>query len=188
MSRFTKTLDPCRPVDSRQMELPGLTLSRQGFPARTSVRLVVKRALMASVRDCGPKSLGSLASFDRVSRSWRTAQSCLVEGWAEFSETWPRSGTMRSGIAYRLPTLAPLNAEIGSGLLPTLIAGDGKGGRNGTAKGRSLSSGLTLTDWLWLEVGPGMLDPGSGERMMGFPIGHTDLPRSAMLSSRKSRS
>ena len=43
----------------------------------------------------------------------------LARGLTEFSETWPRSGTMRSGIAYRLPTLVPLTAGTESGSWPT---------------------------------------------------------------------
>ena len=34
-----------------------------------------------------------------------------------FSETWPRSGLMRSGTAYRLPPLVPLTDATGSGSL-----------------------------------------------------------------------
>src|SRR5207253_1182561 len=62
----------------------------------------------------------SLASYDRASSSWRTSQFSLFGGCSEFSETLPRSGMTRSGIAYQLPPLAPLTAEIDSGLLPTL--------------------------------------------------------------------
>ena len=67
-----------------------------------------------------------LGSYDQSTSSWRTSQHCLVaqaseeaHGLAEFSETWPRSGMMRSGTAYRLPPLARSITEIGSGLLPT---------------------------------------------------------------------
>jgi hypothetical protein len=48
----------------------------------------------------------------------------LVEGWTEFSETWPRSGTMRSGIAYQLPPLVRLTDETDSGLWPTPARSD----------------------------------------------------------------
>jgi hypothetical protein len=36
-----------------------------------------------------------------------------------FSETWPRSGLMRNGIAYQLPPLVPLTDATGPGLWPT---------------------------------------------------------------------
>src|SRR6185503_20495896 len=80
---------------------------------------------------CGDKSLDWLANYDHASSSWKTSQICFLEkgelGLAEFSETWPRSGTMQNGTAYRLPTLAPLTNEIGSGLFPTVLKADGTG-------------------------------------------------------------
>src|SRR4051812_35569144 len=49
----------------------------------------------------------SFSSFDRATSSWRTSQLCLDGDLAEFSETWPRAGMTRSGIAYPLKPLAP---------------------------------------------------------------------------------
>ena len=54
----------------------------------------------------GASTHGSFAYFDRASSSWRTCQRCLVEGSDEFSETWPRAGTMRNGIASAHPRRA----------------------------------------------------------------------------------
>lgn len=68
----------------------------------------------------------SLASYDPTSSSWKTSQRSLVEDLETFSETWPRSGTMRGGIAYPLPPLAPLTGATGSGLLPTPEASNTK--------------------------------------------------------------
>ena len=67
----------------------------------------------------GPNMRASLANYDPASFSWRTSQRCLVEGWTVFSETWPRSGMMRGGIAYQLPPLAPLTSGTGYGSWPT---------------------------------------------------------------------
>lgn len=47
------------------------------------------------------------ASFDPEACSWRTSQLSLLEGSTEFSETWPRAGTMRSGTAYQRQPSAP---------------------------------------------------------------------------------
>jgi hypothetical protein len=152
------------------------------FPARA-----LKPGWAAAEAVYGQNLPGSFATFDRATSSWKTYQRCFLEEWEPFLETWPRSGMTRSGIAFLLPTLASPKGGIGSGLLPTLIAGDAKGARNGTASTRDLSSGLTLTDWLWLNVGRGMVDPGSAEQLMGFPIGWTELEPSAMPSSPKSR-
>lgn len=78
--------------------------------------------------DYGPSSPVFLARFDLASRSWRTCQGSFLEmtgdGLAAFSGTWPRSGSMRNGTAYRLPPLARLTDGIASGLLPTPCAID----------------------------------------------------------------
>ncbi len=77
--------------------------------------------------DFGASTHGSFAYFDRASSSWRTCQRCLVEGSDEFSETWPRAGTMRSGIAYRRAPSAPIIGEIGYSCWPTPTAIDSTG-------------------------------------------------------------
>jgi hypothetical protein len=74
---------------------------------------------MANAAACGSSTPDLLAKFDPATSSWRTSQRCLVEGWNEFSEAWPRSGTMRSGIAYQLPPLARLTDATEYGLWPT---------------------------------------------------------------------
>ena len=60
-----------------------------------------------------------LASYDPATSSWRTSQLSLDGGLTEFSETWPRSGTMRSGMCYRLLTLGRRTSASDSGLWPT---------------------------------------------------------------------
>jgi hypothetical protein len=103
---------------SGQMELPSIA-SWAASHARTSARLGEALASKVSVRVYGRNTPASLASFDRDTSSWRTFQLCLVEGWPEFSETWPRSGMMRNGTAYQLEPLAPLTSGIDCGLWPT---------------------------------------------------------------------
>ena len=88
-------------------------------PARTSATPAAAPASRVPGRDYGASSPDLLASYDPDTSSWRTSQRCLVEGWTAFSETWPRSGLMRSGIAYRLPPLVHLTAGTGFGSLPT---------------------------------------------------------------------
>ncbi len=77
-----------------------------------------------SDQDCGENMLDLLARYDPDTLSWKTSQRCFFEDYQTFSETWPRSGTMRNGIAYRLPTLAHLTVEIESGFWPTPTAMD----------------------------------------------------------------
>ena len=104
--------------DLLPMELP-LTRYAEGSRARTSQTLASALALRVSEAVSGPNTRASLASYDPASSSWRTSQRCLVEGWTVFSETWPRSGMMRSGTAYQLAPLAPLTSGTGSGSWPT---------------------------------------------------------------------
>lgn len=103
---------------SHQMELPSMP-SAGGSRARTSARPGKVLASKGIDRDYGVSAPALLANFDPKSFSWRTSQRCLVEDWTRFSETWPRSGLMRSGIAYQLPPLVPLTCGTVSGLLPT---------------------------------------------------------------------
>jgi hypothetical protein len=74
---------------------------------------------MANDRGCGRNSSVPFASYDPDTRSWRTSQGCLFGGWIAFSATWPRSGTMRNGSAYRRRPLVPRTSAIGSSLWPT---------------------------------------------------------------------
>lgn len=68
---------------------------------------------------CGPKCLESFAKLDHDGSWLKTYQGCcqyLMDGSLEkWSEVWPRAGMLLNGIAYRLPPLAPLTREIGSG-------------------------------------------------------------------------
>jgi hypothetical protein len=93
----------CEPLTGdRGEEL--LTSYRAGFRARTSVPQERAPELTASEAASGPKWQGSLARYDRVSRSWKTRQCLLFEDLAECLETWPKWGTTRDGAAYRQPT------------------------------------------------------------------------------------
>lgn len=88
---------------------------------------------MESALACFLKSSGSLASYDRNTSSWRTAQTSLLEleagGLDTFSGSWPRSGMMRNGMSYQLPDLVPPTSESVSGsLLPTPVARSGSTG------------------------------------------------------------
>jgi hypothetical protein len=64
--------------------------------------------------DCSTNSCESFAWFDRASSCWKTSQRCLDGEWATYSESFPRAGTMRSGIAFRRPPSAPITVGIGS--------------------------------------------------------------------------
>ncbi len=129
----------------------------------------------APAADSGPSLLGSFASYDPATCSWKTSQRCLGGGWIEFSETWPRAGTMLSGIAYRQEPSAPISAVTACLSLPILpgpTACDFKGsGRVRVERGANGN----LRDW-WNEKYRFVYPPARcSEYLMGFPIGHTDL-------------
>src|SRR6186713_1934435 len=99
-----------------------LTLFAEAFPVSRTPWLasVPDRATSAT---CGPTSPDSFASVT-PDGSWRKtcqgySQVTLDGSLEQFSETWPRAGMTRNGIAYRLPPSAPLIGEIASGLWPT---------------------------------------------------------------------
>ena len=102
------------------MQLDLLTSFPEDSPVRTLVAQDKGPGLMAKEAVYGEKSSVSLAKFDPDTSSWRTPQRCLLEGWEQFSQSWPRSGMMQNGIAYRLPPLVPNISATGFGLLPTL--------------------------------------------------------------------
>jgi len=108
---------PCQDI-SNAGKRAGITGSRSRL-WREMVRCVrvVRPELVFGGRWCV-----AFAWYDRSSSLWRTWQRCLVEGWASFSETWPRSVMTRSGIAYRPQTLEPLTLDDESGLWPTMRA------------------------------------------------------------------
>jgi hypothetical protein len=116
--------------------LDTLTSSAADFPVRTSRS--PERVLVLQGREAGsgPNTRVSLASYDPATSSWRTSQLSVLGGLEPYLETWPRSGLMRSGIAYQLPTWVPLTDETGSGLLPTPNRPDG---------GRTLPAGTSRT-------------------------------------------
>lgn len=148
------TCEPLPPIASAQMELLPMS-SAAGFPAKTSARPAEALELMARAAVCGASTPALLANFDLPTSSWRTSQHCLVEGLTVFSETWPRSGTMRSGIAYQLPPLARATDATESGLLPTPDTGlspnghGRRGGRPNNGHQSGLSSSAMAKHGLW---------------------------------------
>lgn len=67
----------------------------------------------------GPSSPASFAYFDPDSSCWKTYQATFLSGLEQFSETWPDSGTMRSGCVYERQISARPTCESVSLLWPT---------------------------------------------------------------------
>ena len=217
-----KMSDPLQQTLFPAMELDGLMSSRVGSHAKTLAMPESAQGL-AKEPDQGysPKSSALLASYDRNSSSWRTLQLCFLaqakneaDGLAEFSESWPRSGTMHSGIAYRRETLAHPTSEIVSGFWLTSAGMDWKccgAPSEVVRKSQTLGSTLlaptprksrgytaystvgfapSLTEWITGHRGAGTNglkpNPSFVEWMMGFPIEWGVLPPAATPLSRKS--
>jgi hypothetical protein len=104
--------------------------SPAAFPARMFPSLASALASKVRVLVSGANTGVSLARFDPDTSSWRTSQACLVSGWEQFSETFPRSGMMRSGTVSQLQPSVPLTAAtvFGSWPTPTARLGDPKRG------------------------------------------------------------
>jgi hypothetical protein len=152
------------------------------FPAKTSATAATKLGLKENEAGYGSKWHGSFAKFDLDSCSWKTSQRCLVEGWASFSQTWPRWGLMRDGECWELQTLEASKSGNGFGYWPTLKASDGEQfSSNLNYFKRRLNIAPDLPVIVALSTPPtakgyyGRLHPEWCEWLMGWPIGWTKL-------------
>lgn len=57
--------------------------------------------------DSGLKYIASFARWDQSLFSWKTSNLSLFEDSTSYSGAWPRFGTMRSGVCFRLPVPRP---------------------------------------------------------------------------------
>lgn len=103
-------------------------LSQADSPARISQQPGKVLESMAYVLDCGRKCTGSLAKYDHDSHLWRTLHYSLLGDLEPFSETWPKSGTMRNGVCWERMTLEHRTEGKESGYWPTPTASDATGG------------------------------------------------------------
>ncbi len=173
-----------------------LTSFLAGFPVKTSQPLVEEQASEELVQVSGARWSELFARWDLDSCSWRTPQCSLVEGLELFSETWPRSGSMRSGSCWARPMSELHTKEIGSGFWPTPTKTDislrkKKYSQGGTALSLAVQRWPTptkhnskecaapseykrKTPTLAAQAG-GKLNPIWIEWLMGWPMGWTDL-------------
>ena len=102
-----------------------------GSPARTFQLLENGQDSQEQEADFGVNSSARFAYYDPDTSSWRTYQDCLPltedETLGEYSETWPKAGTMRNGKCYLQDSLEPRIYDDGSFLWPT--ADTHQGGR-----------------------------------------------------------
>lgn len=112
LSRFGMTCEPLTEIRGAEL----LTWWLAGFPVRTLASPGKAPASPEPVAECGVTWRGSLAKFDPVSSSWKTAQLCLL-GDSELSLViWPRSGMTADGQCWELPMSGRRTNEIDSGL------------------------------------------------------------------------
>lgn len=134
-SRSSTMCEPSPPIACERLAY-SLTSSAADSPAKTLVSQGGALAWTELGAGFGQSSSDWFARYDLHSSSWRTRQACLVSEWEQFSETWPRSGTMRNGTVCQLADLVPPISGNGFGLLPTPTVGGG---------GQSLPEGTTPT-------------------------------------------
>lgn len=153
-----------------------LTWFQAGFRARTSASPDQVTASKANGVDSGKSSHGWFARFDRASCSWKTAQCSLLGDSESFSQTWPRSGSMRTGKCYLLPERERHIFGSGSGLWPTPTASMHKGWspRHNRASTDDRLDYSIEREAHELNIA-GRLNPPWVEWLMGWPIGWTDL-------------
>lgn len=120
LSRFGMTCAPL--TEGRGEELLMSLLA--DFRAKTSAPPVPAKASKASEAAYGPKWLGSFARYSPSESKWKTAQCSLLGDSDEFSETWPRWGSMRNGESFlrQIPALPICASE--SGFWQTPVADD----------------------------------------------------------------
>lgn len=137
--------------------------------------------LMVQNLECGITWQGSFARFDRDSSSWKTPQCSLLEGLDKYLETWPRWGTMRSGVCWERLTPEHLTSVTESGSLPgdgrlwmTPKASDGIFATpSTTGRTRRMSTHLGTQMKFSVPENGGRPNPDWIEWLMGWPIGWT---------------
>lgn len=172
-SRFGMTFEPL----TGRLGAGLLTLWLAGFHAKTSAQPGRVPASTASEADSGRKWQGSFAKYDRERSSWRTPQCSLLGDSDEFSETWPRWGSMRNGVSYLRPTPALPICESASGLWPTPTVHG-----NYNRKGASKSSGDGLATAVRMYPTPCAIDAGTGRINKSRSPGAAERPTLAMMA------
>jgi len=139
----------------------------EDFHAKTSQQQEKAQELMESDQECGEKWLASFVKYDHDSSSWKTHQCSLLGDLDEFSETWPRWGSMRIGECWELTMLEQniSGTEFGLWPTPTTPSGGGNCGGSGAYK-NALKNGTHI---------PHSINPNLYEWLMGWPQGWTDL-------------
>ena len=177
-----------------------LTWYLEGFPVRTSQALETEKVLTVNGLDFGGKWRESLMKCDPVLRSWKTHRCLWEEVLPKSCVTLPQSGMTLGGVLWEHITPADPTAENGFGLWPTPRCTEAE--MKPRVATQDLLNGIRSHGWDLCEAvydaamthhreWPGMVEPGEimadgmpspswWEWLMGWPIGWTDVTRSAM--------
>lgn len=172
LSQYGITFGPL--TEDRGEEL--LTWFLAASLARTSALPEKEPELPESAADCGQKWRGSLATFDRVSSSWKTAQLSLLGDSEQSSVIWPRSGMTAGGQCWELQTLGRRTKGTDCGLWPTPVASLWKNGKSGKGFGMNLSEKVKL----FPTPSTNGLDGGSNSRKAAKERGMWPTPTSSL--------
>ena len=183
----------------------------EAFPARISVVQEQAQGLTEREVGSGKRWQGSFAKYDQDTSLWRTHQCSLLGDFTEFSETWPKWGSMQNGVCWERTMLVPTISEKEFGLWPTPVSVglDGGSGSRKMIKRLTQAALQDQTKWPTPTVqdaknngGPsqhrrnntplnamvgGKLNPTWVAWLMGWPLGWTDLNASAMGKYRQWR-
>lgn len=163
---------PTKPISS-SIEL----LIRELMPSLAAGRVRMRRlpiapprqALKVNAQDFGQDYLEPFAWYDQSSSCWRTWQSCLIGGWAEFSDRWPQSGMIVNGIAYAQKTLVCRIREKDFLRLPTPPASEFKGTHRKRYRNSREYHGAKTSEALRICIDdPTYLNPSFAELMFGL--------------------
>ena len=99
------------------------TLLQQDSPASRGQSQETEKELKMN-DGSGPTSSDWFARYDPEASSWRTSQVSFMEELNTFSETWPRSGSMRNGQVFERQTLVRPIVESGSLSWASPVAAD----------------------------------------------------------------
>ena len=138
-------------------EDPGVTAWISSLPdSHASPSAPQERKSIHSTRGtAGQQPFAFLEKCSQGISYWKTSQGCFLDltGISDrYSETWPRSGMMRSGTAFPLRPSVPRTSEIGSGCLPTPTAvsyGYNQGGAMGRTGPKRYSLDMMARKNLW---------------------------------------
>ncbi len=160
---------------SSSLSTSGLTptSSAAASPARTSALLELAQGSTGAVQASGLSTYGSSSSARRRGSSSKMCRPFALADWKKSSGASLRSGTMLDGTVFPQAPLVPTTKGTGSGSLPTVRASEFKG--CGPRGSKSHSHWLSHFYLSAIVTDSGKLSPMFAERLMGMPLGWTDV-------------